>query len=240
MTAGKRNSRDGTEAGGRSGAAAYLHWFWNATAVQRLALLASMLTNLAGVALSLFFVYVCKTLIDIATGDSGRSLLPWSLILLCTMAAQTGASLLRTRLAAQTDIRVKNSLRLRLFSRLICVYQGGRGERHSGDITNRLEEDVRVISDCISNVLPALLAACLKFIAAFFFLLALGLWVFHKLQRNFIPVRTNCGTLTEQHRQPPIVFREGGMVMVLVIIHRIKIIPKQRKRYLVVHIHIGA
>ena len=61
-----------------------------------------------------------------------------------------------------------------------------------------------------------------------------------KLQRNFIPVRTNCGTLTEQHRQPPIVFREGGMVMVLVIIHRIKIIPKQRKRYLVVHIHIGA
>lgn len=174
MTAGKRNTKDGTEARRRSGAAAYLHWFWNATAGQRLALLASMLTNLAGVALSLFFVYVCKTLIDIATGDSGRSLLPWSLILLCTMAAQTGASLLRTRLAAQTDIRVKNSLRLRLFSRLICVYQGGRGERHSGDITNRLEEDVRVISDCISNVLPALLAACLKFIAAFFFLLALG------------------------------------------------------------------
>lgn len=45
-----------------------------AAAGQRSALLASMLANLAGVGASLLFVYICKTLIDIATGNSGRDL----------------------------------------------------------------------------------------------------------------------------------------------------------------------
>lgn len=145
-----------------------------AAAGQRPALLASMLANLAGVGASLLFVYICKTLIDIATGNSGRDLAGWSLAMVATMAAQTLFSLLRTRLAAQTDIRIKNNLRMQLFSRLICAYHGSRGERHSGDITNRLEEDVRVVSECLSNSLPALLSAAVQFIAAFCFLMALN------------------------------------------------------------------
>lgn len=145
-----------------------------AAAGQRPALLASMLANLAGVGASLLFVYICKTLIDIATGNSGRDLAGWSLAMVATMAAQTLFSLLRTRLAAQTDIRIKNNLRMQLFSRLICAYHGSRGERHSGDITNRLEEDVRVVSECLSNSLPALLSATVQFIAAFCFLMALN------------------------------------------------------------------
>lgn len=145
-----------------------------AAAGQRSALLASMLANLAGVGASLLFVYICKTLIDIATGNSGRDLAGWSLAMVATMAAQTLFSLLRTRLATQTDIRIKNNLRMQLFSRLICAYHGSRGERHSGDITNRLEEDVRVVSECLSNSLPALLSATVQFIAAFCFLMALN------------------------------------------------------------------
>ena len=145
-----------------------------AAAGQRSALLASMLANLAGVGASLLFVYICKTLIDIATGNSGRDLAGWSLAMVAIMAAQTLFSLLRTRLAAQTDIRIKNNLRMQLFSRLICAYHGSRGERHSGDITNRLEEDVRVVSECLSNSLPALLSATVQFIAAFCFLMALN------------------------------------------------------------------
>ena len=145
-----------------------------AAAGQRSALLASMLANLAGVSASLLFVYICKTLIDIATGNSGRDLAGWSLAMVATMAAQTLFSLLRTRLAAQTDIRIKNNLRMQIFSRLICAYHGSRGERHSGDITNRLEEDVRVVSECLSNSLPALLSATVQFIAAFCFLMALN------------------------------------------------------------------
>ena len=145
-----------------------------AAAGQRSALLASMLANLAGVGASLLFVYICKTLIDIATGNSWRDLVGWSLAMVATMAAQTLFSLLRTRLAAQTDIRIKNNLRMQIFSRLICAYHGSRGERHSGDITNRLEEDVRVVSECLSNSLPALLSATVQFIAAFCFLMALN------------------------------------------------------------------
>lgn len=155
-------------------ATVYLHWLSEATRGQRLALLAGMTASLLGVALSLFFVQASKTLIDIATGDSSGNLLLWSVLLVVTMLLQTGTGLLQTRISAQTDIRIKNSLRLQLFSRLICVYHGNRGERHSGDLTNRLEEDVRVISECISNNLPALLSACTRFVAAFFFLLAIG------------------------------------------------------------------
>lgn len=158
----------------RRGISRYFSWFFRAASGQKLILFASMLVNLGGVGVSLLFVFVCKTLIDIATGNSGRDLLSWSLIMAATMAVQIIFSLLRTRIAAQADIRIKNKLRLQLFSRLIYIYQGSRGERHSGDITNRLEEDVRVISDCMSNSLPALFSAAVQFIAAFCFLMALN------------------------------------------------------------------
>ncbi len=88
------------------------------------------------------------------------------------MVLQIVFSLLRTGISAQLDIRIKNGLRMRLFSNLICVYHGGRGERHSGDVTNRLEEDVRVVSECLGVVLPSLLSASVQFVAAFAFLMA--------------------------------------------------------------------
>ena len=159
---------------GSRGIFRYVRWFFRTAAGERLALGAGILVNLASVGLSLFFVFTCKTLIDIATGNSLRSLPVWSAIMAATMLLQIGASLLRTRIAALADIRIKNNLRLKLFSRLICVYHGSRGEKHSGDITNRLEEDVRVISDCLSNSLPALLSATVQFVAAFCFLMALN------------------------------------------------------------------
>ncbi|OKZ02247.1 MAG: ABC transporter ATP-binding protein [Bacteroides sp. CAG:1060_57_27] len=152
----------------------YLGWFRQVAAGQGIAMAGSVLANLAGVGLSLFFVYVCKCLIDIATGESGRNLLPWSFVLVAVMVLQIVFSLLRTGISAQLDIRIKNGLRMRLFSNLICVYHGGRGERHSGDVTNRLEEDVRVVSECLGVVLPSLLSASVQFVAAFAFLMALN------------------------------------------------------------------
>ena len=89
----------------------YLGWFRQVAAGQGIAMAGSVLANLAGVGLSLFFVYVCKCLIDIATGESGRNLLPWSFVLVAVMVLQIVFSLLRTGISAQLDIRIKNGLR---------------------------------------------------------------------------------------------------------------------------------
>lgn len=144
------------------------------TAGIRWPLAASAAANIAGVGMSLLFVFLCKNLIDIATGNAEGNLAWRSAALVLTMAAQTGLSILRTALYAHNEIRLKNRLRLSIFSNLMDVYQGSRNEKHSGDITNRLEEDVRIIAETVSSTVPSLASTIFQFMAAFAFLMLLS------------------------------------------------------------------
>lgn len=137
-------------------------------------LAASAAVSTAGVGTSLLFVFLCKKLIDIATGKADGNPAWHSVALVLAMAANTGLSILRTALYARNEITLKNRIRLSVFSRLICTYHGSKNEKHTGDIVNRLEEDVRVISETLSGTVPSLFSTLFQFVAAFIFLLVLS------------------------------------------------------------------
>ena len=147
-----------------------LRWMFRATQGIRCALMGNMLLGLGQVVLSLLFVYLCKVLIDGATGVKSIDYPTYVLLLVGCSVGQLSSAFLRNQLVSYTHIRLKTQLQGRLFAHLTRLPYLSLSRRHTGDLTNRLEEDVRVIADALSHTIPSLLPTGLQFLAAWLFL----------------------------------------------------------------------
>ncbi len=151
-----------------------IRWFWNAAKGQRWLLALSETVYILHVTLSLSLVYISKSLIDTATRAIDGDMTLYSILFVTALLANILLSVCRSKITAKSGINIRNTLRLRLFSHLINSYTGGSAHRHSGDTVNRLEVDVKSISDVLSSTLPHILSSILQFLAAFVFLLILS------------------------------------------------------------------
>lgn len=158
----------------------YLKWFCRAARPYRSRLALTMICHILIAGCAVGFVYVSKKLVDVAVAvlsgaDVSDTIVVWA-------AAMVGISLfrillnaLRSYLQTTTEIKLKNRLRKRLFNILLHLQNDGGTRHHSGDVLNRMQEDVRVVSSAFAVSLPNLLGTSLQFVAAFVFLLVLDL-----------------------------------------------------------------
>ena len=144
-----------------------LRWLWNISDGIRRSVAISAGIRLLLVGESLFFVYVCKILVDIATGVSSLAGSLYTILLIACVGLRLLLAGLNVRLLSQSEVRLKNGLRRRLLVRLMGVTPDGRFRRHSGDVLNRLGEDVRVVANLLGRVVPSLVSIVVQFIAAF-------------------------------------------------------------------------
>lgn len=152
-------------------------WLWRATRGIRCRLLFNGVLGMVRVAAGLLFIYVSKQLIDMATGHIAHASAAFTLylaLLVVFMVAQIGAVLCNSWFTNQTEVRMKNRLRHNLFTHLMNVTWMGKGCLHSGDILNRLEEDVRVVTEVVCRSLPDLTVTLINLSAAFLFLYRLS------------------------------------------------------------------
>ena len=149
-----------------------LSWFWHASLGIRGRLLLNALCGLCYICASLLFVYFSKEAIDYATlgGLSQPRLYVYGAILLSIYLIEMGLNLSMSWIENQTDIILKNQIRHRIYSHLMHVTWEEWEQFHSGDVLNRLEEDVRVVSETLCKSVPQLFATCVQVVAAFVFL----------------------------------------------------------------------
>lgn len=148
-----------------------IRWMWNNSKSIRLSIILSTLAGLVYVGASLAFVWVSKQLVDIATSKIEGNMWVFMVGLLVCIAVQLTSSAINTRTSTINDIRLKNTLRYRLFTRIIESKLTNKELPHTGDMINRIEEDVRIVTEVICSVVPAILIAIIQFFAAFTFLL---------------------------------------------------------------------
>ena len=158
----------------------YIHWFCRTVRPHLGPLTVMMVCHVLLAACSIFFVYICKRLVDIATAvlsgaASEQGLWKWMAMMAGIILLRIILNALRTYLQTKTEIRMKNSLRARLFDVLLRVSNDGGARHHSGDILNRIQEDVRVVSSAVAVSVPNLAGTFLQFAAALAFLLYLDL-----------------------------------------------------------------
>ena len=156
----------------------YLKWFNKAVRPYRGSLAVMMLCHVLLTACSVGFVYASKKLVDVAVAllqgasvDSG--LWTWTGVIILIVIVRIALNALKTYLQTTTEINLKNRLRRRLFDVLLHLQSDGGTKYHTGDLLNRMQEDVRVVSAAFASSIPNLLGTSLQFVAAFAFLMIL-------------------------------------------------------------------
>lgn len=158
----------------------YLMWFRSAVRPYRLRLALTMICHILIAGCAVGFVYVSKKLVDIAVAvlsgaEVPETIFTWSLAMVGVAVSRILLNASRSYLQTTTEIKLKNRLRKRLFSILLHLQSDGGARHHSGDVLNRMQEDVRVVSSAFAISLPNILGTALQFVAAFVFLLILDL-----------------------------------------------------------------
>lgn len=125
--------------------------------------LLSILYSLFGV----FFAFVSKRLIDVATKNAQGNLLH-IILLLCFMLL---FELLIQTIMSITDVRAKGKLAIKCkedFYRTIMKKDYGEVSKyHSGDILNRITSDFSVITSGITSIIPDFLMLITRIVASF-------------------------------------------------------------------------
>lgn len=147
-----------------------IKWAWQASADSRTAITACCLLEVLHVAVSMLFIWISKHIIDIATGNSGGSIGMSVIYLIACVLAQQGLSIACTRMEIRYEIRMRGKMRQRLFSRIMTSRWSGRESMHSGDMLNRLMEDVQEVSETLCMTMPRIAATAAQLILATLFI----------------------------------------------------------------------
>ena len=141
-------------------------------------MLCSVVIGLVQVAASLLFVWSSKALVDIVTQEREMDLA-------LAIALMLGAILLQIicRVAAAwweqyNNIKTRNDLRHSIFEKVLGSRWNGRERFHSADAVNRLEEDIRVVTELFCTRVPGFLVSACQMVAASIFLVLMApkLW----------------------------------------------------------------
>ncbi len=125
-----------------------------------------LLIGLAEVFFSLAFVWISKTIIDIATGERSGELLYHSLLLVTLVLIQILFRVWDTRLRRMTEVRMGNSVRYNVFSRLLYTRWQELSTLHSGDMLTRIIKDTDDVINVLVSALPVAILAVVQLVGA--------------------------------------------------------------------------
>lgn len=154
----------------KHGTKAIAKWLWQAWCGNRRQAILNVCAGIAGVVLSLLFVNTMQRSIDIASGAEEGSLYLWVSAMAVIMFAEFGVNISRIWIKNILGIKAQNEMQRQMLDRLLRAEWKGRDRHHSGDITNRLENDVSTVVTFLTETLPNMLSTLLMFIGAFTYL----------------------------------------------------------------------
>lgn len=166
----------------------YIPIFHKTIKPYRWSIILTIVIQAVQVAISLGYVFVSKSLVDIATGETkllekfgllgkenaalkGIIIMAVTFVLLIIIRDFLRGA--RNYLQTKITTKMKNALRQRQFDGLLHLSGDLRSRFHSGDILNRLQDDVSTIASACCVTVPNLVGAALQFVAAFVYMLFL-------------------------------------------------------------------
>ena len=149
----------------------YIKWYIQAARPYWKQMTVMMLCNLLIAGCAVGYVFVSKKLVDVAVelfrgGPSDQGLPVWAVAMVAVVLLRISLNALRSYVQTTTEVRFKNDLRRRLFDSLMHIRNESVARLHSGDLLNRLLEDVRVVSSAFAVSVPSLVGTAFQLIAA--------------------------------------------------------------------------
>ena len=147
-----------------------LRWIWSNSCGVRGRILLCTLIGCASVACSLIFVLFSKNAIDIATGVREGQLLHYGVGMACLILLEIVLHAIDNWVANRLDVELRNRFRTRFFGLLLQSEWQGRERYHSGDVLNRMVQDLGSVVSVITTTLPFALITVIQLVASFCFL----------------------------------------------------------------------
>ena len=144
-----------------------LRWLLACAAQHKGKILAVGLLGLIGTLMGLASSVASKYLIDAVTGYGsgtlGRAAVTMVLMMLGSLVLQS----LSSRVSASIHVRVKNEMQHRTYGKILRAGWEALEPYRSGDLLNRLNSDVDIVSKGTIGFFPALTTSAVKFLGAF-------------------------------------------------------------------------
>ena len=148
----------------------YSRWLWSHSVGARGAILVNILLGSLTVGLNLLFIFLCKRLVDIATGVETGSLGPYTVFVLSVVVLRLVVATINVRVENLTNSKMNFIIRKGLYSNLLYAEWLGKEKRHTGDTVNRLESDVSTVTNVIVSDFPQIFTTLVQLVAAIVFL----------------------------------------------------------------------
>ena len=148
----------------------YTRWLWSHSVGARGAILVNILLGSLTVGLNLLFIFLCKRLVDIATGVEAGSLGPYTVFVLSVVVLRLVVATINVRVENLTNSKMNFIIRKGLYSNLLYAEWLGKEKRHTGDTVNRLESDVSTVTNVIVSDFPQIFTTLVQLVAAIVFL----------------------------------------------------------------------
>ena len=144
-----------------------LKWLCGRVFQHRKSILITGMLGLVSTAMSLASGVSSKYLIDAVTGHGPQLLLRSAVMMVSLMVGSLVLQAISSRVGASIHVRVKNRMQHETYGRVLRAGWEALEPYRNGDLLNRLNSDVNVVSDGTINFLPALITSLAKFIGAF-------------------------------------------------------------------------
>ncbi len=144
-----------------------LGWIWGASRGMRGRILLCTLIGCVSVACSLVFVLFSKNAIDIATGVREGQLFHYGIGMSLLILFEIGLHALDNWVANRLDVELRNGFRTRFFGLLLQSEWQGKERYHSGDVLNRMVQDLGSVVSVITTTMPFAVITVIQLVASF-------------------------------------------------------------------------
>ena len=148
-------------------------WLWRAWRGNQLQAILNATIGLLSVVVSLAQVWAVQHAIDVASGHAEGSIY-WSvgvmaMLILCGFALRICSIWVRNILG----IKAQNRMQQRMLDRILRSEWTGKESHHSGDVLNRLEQDVGTVVSFLTETIPNTISVVAMFVGAFLYLFSM-------------------------------------------------------------------
>lgn len=152
-------------------------WLWKVLQGNRLQAVVNACIGLLGVTLGLLSVWAMQRAIDIASGAREGSLYMSVGVMAALILGEFGVGISRVWVRNILGVKAQNLMQQRILARVLRSEWRGREAMHSGDVINRLEQDVKTVVTFLTETLPSTVSTVAMFVGAFVYLLQMDTWL---------------------------------------------------------------
>lgn len=129
--------------------------------------------GITATAMSLGASVLSKNIVDAVTGYTMTALAPAAALYLGLQLARIGVNAWTSRISAKIEVRVDQEIRAEVYDRIMAADWQAMSKYHSGDLLNRVDNDVASVSASVLGWIPDVITRTVQFAGA------LGIILYH-------------------------------------------------------------